>query len=135
MLILIPKGDCTSSDFRKKRPSNVELLTTLLYVIEHLYLKLKDESFLRLRVSMQAVAEREVLLERRHYVPEQSNLWDKLSLAQKFAASSLTQFGYDLAFIRGSSNGSIAVLLCNGNAATITGEGEIDTSPNIKIRP
>ena len=84
---------------------------------------------------MQALAEREVLLERRHYVPEHANLWDKLSLAQKFAASSLTQFGYDLAFIRSSNTGSMAVLLCNGNAATISCDGEIDTSPNITVRP
>ncbi len=84
---------------------------------------------------VQAVLEREVLLERRHYIPEQSNLWDKLSLAQKFATSSLTQFGYDLAFIRSSKAGNIAVLLCDSNAATITDDGEIDTSPDITIRP
>ncbi len=84
---------------------------------------------------MQAVMEREVLLERRHYVPEHSSLWDKLSLAQKFAASSLTQFGYDLAFIRNSNAGSMAILLCDGNVATITDDGEINTSPEITIRP
>lgn len=84
---------------------------------------------------MQAVLEREILLERRQYVAEQSNLWDKLSLAQKFATSSLTQFGYDLAFIRNSNAGSLAVLLRDGNAATITNDGEIDTSPNISVRP
>jgi hypothetical protein len=85
---------------------------------------------------VQAVLEREVLLERRHYSPEQASLWDKLSLAQKFAASSLTQFGYDLAFIRNSSNtGSMAILLCDGNAATISDDGEINTSPSITIRP
>ena len=83
---------------------------------------------------MQALLEREVLLERRHYAPEHSALWDKLSLAQKFAASSLTQFGYDLAFIRGSVDGGLAILVCNGNTATISGEGEINTSPKITIR-
>ena len=83
---------------------------------------------------MQALREREVLLERRQYSPEQSALWDKLTLAQKFAASSLTQFGYDLTFIRNSSRGSLAVLLCNGNAATISDDGEINTSPDIEIR-
>jgi len=83
---------------------------------------------------MQALREREVLLERRQYSPEQSALWDKLTLAQKFAASSLTQFGYDLTFIRNSSRGSLAVLLCNGNAATISDDGEINTSPDIIIR-
>jgi len=82
-----------------------------------------------------AVLEREVLLERRQYTPEQSNLWDKLSLAQKFATSSLTQFGYDLAFIRSSKAGNIAVLVCDNNAATISDDGEIDTSPGITIRP
>ncbi len=49
-------------------------------------------------------------------------------------ASSLTQFGYDLTFIRNSGVGSLAILLCNDNPATISTEGEIDTSPNIVIR-
>ena len=83
---------------------------------------------------MHAVLEREVLLERRQYTAEQSNLWDKLSLAQKFATSSLTQFGYDLSFIRSSKSGNIAVLLCDSNAATISDDGEINTSPNLIVR-
>ena len=61
--------------------------------------------------TVHAVLEREVLLERRQYTAEQSNLWDKLSLAQKFATSSLIQFGYDLSFIRSSKTGNIAYLL------------------------
>lgn len=83
---------------------------------------------------MQSVSEREALLERRHFDSNQSEWWDKLSLAQKFAASSLTQFGYDLAFIRSSNAGTLAVLLCEGKPATINGDGEIDTSPNIVVR-
>jgi len=84
---------------------------------------------------MQATAQREALLERR----QQNNiatdtLWNKLSLAQKFAASSLTQFGYDLTYIRNSNAGSMAIVLCNDNAATISSEGEINTSPVIVIR-
>jgi len=84
---------------------------------------------------MQAMAQRETLLERR----QQNNiatdtLWNKLSLAQKFAASSLTQFGYDLTYIRNSNAGSLAILLCNDNAAIISSEGEINTSPDIVIR-
>jgi len=78
--------------------------------------------------------QREALLERRHFTPEQSTLWDNLSLAQKFAASSLTQFGYDLAFIRSHTEGSLAILMCDNNAATITDDGEINTSPDITIR-
>lgn len=84
---------------------------------------------------MLAVNERETLLERRQLNDITADiLWTKLSLAQKFAASSLTQFGYELTYIRNNSNGSLAILLCNGNAATITREGDIDTSPSIIIR-
>lgn len=84
---------------------------------------------------MEALLEREMLLERRYYTPEQESLWDKLSLAQKFAASSMTQFGYDLSFIRNSNNGSIAILQCGSKAATINDEGEVNSTPNIVIRP
>jgi hypothetical protein len=83
---------------------------------------------------MQAIAEREALLERRQRSLAPETLWNKLSLAQKFAASSLTQFGYDLTYIRNSNEDSLAILLCNDNAATISSEGEIDTSPDIIIR-
>jgi len=83
---------------------------------------------------MQAMFEREALLERRVSVHEQSTLWDKLSLAQKFAASSLTQFGYDLAYVREQQDGNTAILLCDNNTATISSDGEINTAPAIKIR-
>jgi len=83
---------------------------------------------------MLAVSSREILLERRHFNPEKSALWDKLSLAQKFAASSLNQFGYDLAFVRSSNIGCTAVLLCNGESATISSDGDIDTSPALIVR-
>ncbi len=83
---------------------------------------------------MQAMAEREILLERRQQELVPESLWNKLSLAQKFAASSLTQFGYDLTYIRNSHVGSLAILLCNDSVATISSEGEIDSSPNIVIR-
>ena len=83
---------------------------------------------------MQALAQREVLLERRQQSTSVETLWGKLSLAQKFAASSLSQFGYDLTYIRNSNAGNLAILLCEGSAATISSEGEIDTSPDIVIR-
>lgn len=84
---------------------------------------------------MEALLEREVLLERRQNSHAESSLWDRLSLAQKFAASSMTQFGYDLSFIRNSNNGSIAIFQCNGKTATISDEGEVNSDPNIIIRP
>jgi hypothetical protein len=83
---------------------------------------------------MQAILEREALLERRQSVSDPSTLWDKLSLAQKFAASSLTQFGYDLAYVREQQEGSMAILLCDNNAATISADGEINTAPAINVR-
>jgi hypothetical protein len=84
---------------------------------------------------MEALLEREVLLERRLYAKVESILCSRLSLEQKFAASSMTQFGYDLSFIRNSNNGSLAILQCNGNAATINEEGEVNSTPSIIIRP
>lgn len=77
---------------------------------------------------------RESLLERRHNSTEKNTLWDKLTLSQKFAASSLTQFGYDLAYIRNSHEGSLAILLCDDNTATISDDGDINTSPKITVR-
>lgn len=83
---------------------------------------------------MQAFSQREVLLERRQQSEVVDTLWEKLSLAQQFSASSLAQFGYDLTFIRNSNTDNLAILLCDGTAATISSEGEIDTSPDIVIR-
>ena len=74
------------------------------------------------------------LLDRRSEPPEQSIWWSKLSLAQKFSASSLGKFGYELQFIRNEKGASIAVLICNGLIAVVTEDGDINTSPNIKIR-
>ena len=84
---------------------------------------------------MQALSEREALLERRVSSLGESTLWDTLTLAQKFAAGSLTQFGYKLEFIRDAEINKLAILLCNGIPATISREGMINTSPDIIIRP
>ncbi|TWX68836.1 hypothetical protein ESZ36_10260 [Colwellia demingiae] len=74
------------------------------------------------------------MLERRKETPEQSVWWNKLSLAQKFSASSLGKFGYELSFVRNDNGHSLAVLQCSGGIAVITEDGDIDTSPNITIR-
>lgn len=74
------------------------------------------------------------LVERRAEPPEQSVWWSKLSLAQKFSASSLGKFGYELKFIRQEKGQSVAVLVCNDGIAIISEEGDINTSPNIIIR-
>jgi len=76
------------------------------------------------------------MLERRKEAPEQSIWWNKLSLAQKFSASSLGKFGYELAFVRNDEDcgDSLAVLRCSEGVAVISEDGDIDTSPNITIR-
>ena len=61
--------------------------------------------------------------------------WQKLTLAQRFSATSLTKYGYDLLFIRNSCSGSTAVMvLQNGTPATISEDGDINTTPDIYIR-
>lgn len=77
---------------------------------------------------------RQPIVERRQESPEQSVWWEKLSLAQKFSASSLGKFGYELSFVRNENGKSIAVLTCHGGVAVISEEGDINTSPSITIR-
>ncbi len=79
-------------------------------------------------------AQEKPMLERRGNAPEQSVWWNKLSLAQKFSASSLGKFGYELSFVRNEQGRSLAVLTCNSGVAVITEDGDINTSPNISIR-
>jgi len=74
------------------------------------------------------------ILDRRTEAPEQSVWWNKLSLAQKFSASSLGQFGYELSFVRNEQGRNLAVLQCNSGVAIISEDGEINTSPNIDLR-
>jgi len=74
------------------------------------------------------------VLERRKETEVEPVWWNQLSLAQKFSASSLGQFGYEVSFIRNEQGRSIAVLTCCNNIAVISEDGEINTSPNIQIR-
>ncbi|MGL1956142.1 MAG: hypothetical protein OCD00_02325 [Colwellia sp.] len=74
------------------------------------------------------------LVERRGTPPEKSVWWNKLSLAQKFSASSLGKFGYELAFVRDDNGKSLAVLTCNSGVSVISEDGDINTSPSITLR-
>ena len=74
------------------------------------------------------------IIERRQEPPEQSLWWSKLSLAQKFSASSLGKFGYELCFVRNEKGSGIAILTCNGGIAIITEDGDINTCPEINLR-
>ncbi len=79
-------------------------------------------------------AQENSMLERRHRAPEQSVWWSKLSLAQKFSASSLGKFGYELSFVRSDQGHNLAVLTCGKGIAIITEDGNINTSPNVNVR-
>ena len=79
-------------------------------------------------------AQEKPMLERRQRSPEQSVWWNKLSLAQKFSASSLGKFGYELSFVRNEGDQRLAVLTCSSGIAVITEDGDINTSPSIHIR-
>lgn len=79
-------------------------------------------------------SQKQPIVERRTEQPEKSVWWSKLSLAQKFSASSLGKFGYELAFVRNDNGKSLAVLTCNGGVAVVSEDGDINTSPNINIR-
>jgi len=84
---------------------------------------------------MAVAMQREELLERRQDTLNNTDeLWENLTLAQKFSASSLTQFGYKLSFIRDCYDSHVAILTCNENIATISKGGEINTNPNTQIR-
>jgi hypothetical protein len=75
------------------------------------------------------------LVERRKPTVENlDDLWQHLTLAQKFAASSLTQFGYELIFIRDFYEEHMAVLSRDDSAVIISKSGEINTHPKIKMR-
>lgn len=74
------------------------------------------------------------MLERRQKSIEHSVWWTKLTLAQKFSASSLGKFGYELSFVRKEQGQNIAVLTCDSGIAVITEDGDINTSPDIRIR-
>lgn len=74
------------------------------------------------------------IVDRRKEHPEHSVWWTKLSLAQKFSASSLGKFGYELLFVRNEQGRSIAVLDNSTGTVIITEDGEINASPDLIIR-
>ncbi|KKO45324.1 hypothetical protein WG68_11410 [Arsukibacterium ikkense] len=74
------------------------------------------------------------LVERRQSTREIQPFWDELNLAQKFSVAELQHFGYQLAFVRHTPAGNLAVLRAGDRFAAIDQEGEIDTAPNITIR-
>jgi len=82
---------------------------------------------------MSAKESRDMLIERRQPAANE-NLWQQLTLSQRFSASSLTNFGYHLSFIRSSEAGSFAVLTKGGYCTTVADNGDINTNPVIHVR-
>lgn len=57
-----------------------------------------------------------------------------LTMAQKVALSEVGHYGYDLAFVRNTPMGKLAIVMVNGKVMTIDDEGEIEPNPQITIR-
>ncbi len=57
-----------------------------------------------------------------------------LTMAQKVALSELGHYGYDLAFVRNTLMGKLAIAMRNDKVMTIDDEGEIEPNPAITIR-
>lgn len=70
----------------------------------------------------------------RKLVLDPNQWWEHLSMAQKFSANSLFQYGYQLQFIRQTDEGKLAVLICDDDIITLNEEGDIDNDPDIILR-
>lgn len=55
---------------------------------------------------------------------DDNNLWNNINLAQKFTLSKLVQFGYELADIRKTEFGCIAIADCYGHRIAISEDGD-----------
>jgi len=68
-----------------------------------------------------------------HQVKITNDLWENLSLAQKFSAASLAQFGFVLDYIYRNNNQAIAILKQGVNVASIKMDGSINTSAELVL--
>lgn len=82
-----------------------------------------------------SVGQTDTFVDKRNPNRINKNLWESLSLSQKFSTSGLTKFGYDIVFIRNqNTDNCLAILTCGGSVATVNAEGDVDSNPTIKIR-
>jgi len=72
--------------------------------------------------------------ERRQRQSNVDSCYERLTFAQKVAASHLIQFGFTLKFIRGKTFDSLAIFTCDSLIATVDYFGEIDTTVNVSFR-
>lgn len=83
---------------------------------------------------MEAIHQSTVEADRRHSDPNKQALMYRLSMSQKHSVNSLSQYGYQLSFLRNNNAESLAVLICGDNVATVDIAGDINTSPDITVR-
>lgn len=74
------------------------------------------------------------MFERRHHTPSFNEHMDLLSDEQRIAMYDLNNFGYDLAFVRTTSHGKLAILTQGDSVATIDHFGDIEVNPEIILR-
>ena len=75
-----------------------------------------------------------ITIERRKKLSDQSKLWEKLNLSQKYSVSCLGQFGYILMYVRYLDEKTLAILKSDNKIATINELGVINISPGIVCR-
>ncbi|WP_111978771.1 hypothetical protein [Algibacillus agarilyticus] len=69
--------------------------------------------------------------DRRHTELDEKHWWASLNCAQQVSANSLSNVGYELAFIR---DGNTAVFRLDDSVVTVDIEGDPNLNPNITIR-
>lgn len=74
------------------------------------------------------------MFERRHHTPSFNEHMGLLSDEQRIAMYDLYNFGYDLAFVRTTAQGKLAVLTQGESIATIDQFGDVAVNPEINIR-
>ncbi len=83
---------------------------------------------------MEAIEHSSVSADRRQSTPSHAALMSRLSMSQRFAVNGLSQYGYDIAFVRNENSCNFAVMTNGDSIATIDIQGEINTSPKIITR-
>ncbi|WP_049763866.1 hypothetical protein [Shewanella halifaxensis] len=60
--------------------------------------------------------------------------WDAMSAEQKIALYDLHKFGFRLLFVRHLTSGPLAFIMQNKTLAVISKNGDVDYSPDVKLR-
>jgi len=79
---------------------------------------------------MQATA----IQERRLTAKSINDLWEPLTVAQKYAVAELLRYGYQLKFVRQAHSYQVAIMELAGKVAAINSDGQIDTAPQLLLR-